>query len=1017
MDFLSDFRSPPAACRPHPFWFWNGDIRDEEIRDRIAEMAHQGVGGFYICARQGLQVPYLSAEWFRKVEVACRAAIRYGLDCWLYDEYPYPSGMAGGEVLVRHPEAASRTLRLFERVTEGGAFRMELGQGRILAAQAVPLDEKGKADWSSAMDLCEEIGILQTQQVCQPQQSERTPLRFFSYGPVHVMQTRLPAGRWRVAIVSEEPLTDYKYYGNFFDPCCPEAVRTFLELTHERYAKHLGWAFGTGIKGIFADEVGLLGPVPWSGRLLKEFPKRKGYDLQPLLPALFFPDHPRCHQVRWDCFQVLNELFVNSFHRQVAEWCRKNGLLYAAEVPSLSMGTQRYSSVIGGDSGHEKAGTPLEQVYEAGLCNLRYDPKSAASLGAQLQRPSMIECFHSIGWSMTMQDAKWILDRLAADGIERFTFHAFFYTIEGMTRYDAAPSQFFQNSHWPHARLLHDYAGRLGVFNKYTNPADGIAVIAPIAALWELFADVMHGFRYAGTDEQEKDLLIQRLNAWKNLCKTILTHGMNYQLLGEEMLEQAEVEPGWLCIGRARYHVVVLPPFSHGLSEQSCRKLRRFVRAGGRLITTDPKASLALEGQISLTMDRLPERLIREMEYPAEIRDAREGLPDLIVTRRTAEGKTFLFVANQGGEQLTLDLQVRDMFVCLQRWDMETGEQQYIPLREKHTEIVLPPYGSTALELCLREMRSELRWEPKQRVCLNTAEPLAVSADEPNLLRLWNFEFSIDGRHWKNVDTPTCLEQLAKSGLLDGTSIRWQGKFGTPRRPSVRFPMYLQYRTHFDAMQVEPDTVLAIGTGTLTGTDIKISLNGRPLTDVRHSTRCGCGTSGEVYELGDCIREGDNLLEISCRAENGSQGLCSPIYLQGNFGVVFRQDKAVLQQTPRAAAVTRPYVTGFPYYHGKLVFESRFAVERAEKTQLVCDFGDHCTECVEMVVNGRSIGARAFAPYRWEIPAEYLQPGENCVQLHIYKTLSAAIDGLVWDMETARMIPVEQAQLYTGKKK
>ncbi len=1009
MDFASDFKCPPAGRRPHPFWFWNGDMQDEEIRVQIAEMARQGVGGFYICARQGLRVPYLSAEWFRKVEVACREAMRQGVECWLYDEYPYPSGMAGGEVLVRHPEAACMTLRLFDRAEEGGPFSMELGQGRVLAAQAVPVDGEGAADWAAAIDLRGDIGILQTQQVCQPQQNERTPLRFFSYGPTHILRACLPAGKWRVAVVSEERLTDYKYYGNFFDPCCPEAVRTFLELTHERYAAHLGWAFGTGIKGIFADEVGLLGPTPWSGRLLRAFAEQKGYELQPLLTALFFPDHPRSRQVRKDYFEALNELFMDSFHRQVAEWCKRNGLLYAAEVPSLTLGTQAYSSIIGGDSGHEKAGTPLEAIYRAGLCNLRYDPISAASLGTQLQRPSMIECFHSIGWSMTMQDAKWILDRLAAAGIERFTFHAFFYTIEGMTRYDAAPSQFFQNPYWPHARLLHDYAGRLSVFNEYTRPADGIAVVAPVAALWELFADGMHGFRYAGADGREKKILTQRLEAWKELCKTILANGMSYQLLGEEMMEQAEIERGWLCVGRARYHAVVLPPFAHGLSEQSCRKLRRFVREGGRVFAVDP-AENGIAGQISLARDRLPGELIREMGYPAEVQAAREAMPELIVTRRTAGGRPFLFAANQGAGGLTLHIRTREEIVCLRKWDMETGERQVIPLRGGHAEIALPPYGSTALELCAQKPDGVLPRRPKQSVCLNTAEAMALSAERPNLLRLWDFELSLDGRQWKRVKTPTCAEQLAESGLLNAARLQWQGKFGTPRRPSVRFPMQLRYRISFTAARPGPDTALAIETGMLTGTDIHIALNGRPLTAVQHSACCGCGAGGFVYELDGRIREGENLLELSCRAENGSQGLCGPLYLQGSFGVGFRQGRPVLRQIPRAAALTRPYIEGFPYYYGKLVFQSRFGVEAAQDTELLCDFGDCCTDCIEMVVNGRSAGARAFAPYRWEIPAECLRPGENHLQIYLYETLSAAIDGLVWDMRSLRMVPVEQSR-------
>lgn len=73
----------------------------------------------------------------------------------------------------------------------------------------------------------------------------------------------------------------------------------------------------------------------------------------------------------------------------------------------------------------------------------------------------MIECFHSVGWSMTLQDAKWMIDRMAALGTNFYNFHAFFYTIGGLAKHDAPPSQFVQNPYWPYFRELGDYVGRI----------------------------------------------------------------------------------------------------------------------------------------------------------------------------------------------------------------------------------------------------------------------------------------------------------------------------------------------------------------------------------------------------------------------------------------------------------------------------------------------------------------------------------------------------------------------------
>lgn len=85
------FANPPVSSRIKPFWFWNGTMTREEISHQIKEMADKGLGGMFICARQGMDVPYLSGKWFELVDFACREAKRYGLEAWLYDEYPYPS--------------------------------------------------------------------------------------------------------------------------------------------------------------------------------------------------------------------------------------------------------------------------------------------------------------------------------------------------------------------------------------------------------------------------------------------------------------------------------------------------------------------------------------------------------------------------------------------------------------------------------------------------------------------------------------------------------------------------------------------------------------------------------------------------------------------------------------------------------------------------------------------------------------------------------------------------------------
>lgn len=63
-------------------------------------------------------------------------------------------------------------------------------------------------------------------------------------------------------IFQEKEIDDFKYYGNFVDPCHKEAMSRFIELTHERYKSAVGDQFESVIKGMFSDEIAPLGRLP-----------------------------------------------------------------------------------------------------------------------------------------------------------------------------------------------------------------------------------------------------------------------------------------------------------------------------------------------------------------------------------------------------------------------------------------------------------------------------------------------------------------------------------------------------------------------------------------------------------------------------------------------------------------------------------------------------------------------------------------------------------------------------------
>lgn len=346
---ISKFENPPERNRIHPFWFLNGDIREEELARQVLEMKEKGAGGFVLCARQGLTVPYLSREWFDLCEAAVSCAKREGMEVWLYDEFPYPSGMSGGEVTMLHPEACQHELVFTDSVTEEEKLTVSLGKVRLLSAMAYPVDGE-RTVWERGRNVADCAGIVQPVRIYQKSRRENalTWKRFFSYDPQRKLVWRNPGGKWRIITAGARKIRDFKYYGDFLDPANPEAVDAFLETTYERYDQRFGELFGSTIKGIFADETHFLGDHFWSFQLPDYYRHRFGRDIVTELAGVWDRDYPDSAGICYRYFQCMHELLRDRYHRKISRWCESRGLRYTAEIPSMRMSGQKYSHIPGG---------------------------------------------------------------------------------------------------------------------------------------------------------------------------------------------------------------------------------------------------------------------------------------------------------------------------------------------------------------------------------------------------------------------------------------------------------------------------------------------------------------------------------------------------------------------------------------------------------------------------------------------------------------------------------------------
>ena len=94
----NEFISPSTKYRSLPFWAWNDNLELEEMKQQISSMKEEGIGGFFMHSRDGLETEYIGNEWKSYIKAAVEEAKQNGMYAWLYDEDRWPSGTAGGRV-------------------------------------------------------------------------------------------------------------------------------------------------------------------------------------------------------------------------------------------------------------------------------------------------------------------------------------------------------------------------------------------------------------------------------------------------------------------------------------------------------------------------------------------------------------------------------------------------------------------------------------------------------------------------------------------------------------------------------------------------------------------------------------------------------------------------------------------------------------------------------------------------------------------------------------------------------
>ena len=323
VDYAS-FKEPPGEYRGHRwFGFRLSDINESSIIKGLEQSGKSdSYGNLMIGPSGGLTtglseaymkyshrrpsqtgVAYLSEEYFRLYRLAIEEGLKNHLPLSvLYDELDYPSGMAGGLLYSKFPEAAAKSLETIEKNVAGPArveLEIPIADGIYVGAVLMNRDTLERVDASDRKPVGNKVAL------------------------------QAPKGNWKAMVFYLDPaFQPQTTKGGFVDYLDSSAVDKYIGLNFEPYYAHLKEFFGNPIQMSFYDEpaMHLSNGRMWTPGFNEGFRKKYGFSPMKYYPALWYDIGPETAAARNALFGFRAQLYAENYIGRVAAWCEAHGI-------------------------------------------------------------------------------------------------------------------------------------------------------------------------------------------------------------------------------------------------------------------------------------------------------------------------------------------------------------------------------------------------------------------------------------------------------------------------------------------------------------------------------------------------------------------------------------------------------------------------------------------------------------------------------------------------------------------
>jgi len=274
-DAAANFKTPPREYGAIHWAIWGGELTKERIVSELDSLVANGVYIINFGPSQHMTPKYFSPEHLALIKFGVEEAAKRGMKVWIADEGSYPSGFAGGLISKEYPQLAMQGIVADTRVSVAPDRRFRYPRRKVRWPRITSTPRARRRLCPSATDRSSGLRSRRARTA----RSGRWKLVIVR----HVYRSSPRAiSIARTAPRQGFPVLAYRLPGR--------GCHARVSQDHARgLQEDVRGPVRQDLLGFFGDEPDYTGFIPWTPKLLDEFRRQKGYDVQPYLPLLFAP--------------------------------------------------------------------------------------------------------------------------------------------------------------------------------------------------------------------------------------------------------------------------------------------------------------------------------------------------------------------------------------------------------------------------------------------------------------------------------------------------------------------------------------------------------------------------------------------------------------------------------------------------------------------------------------------------------------------------------------------------------